>query len=411
MTDKTANTDDEPIGWFWRISVLTLCHIVGTMHSVSVWAMAPFIREELSLTSAQFGLFVSAYYGAQTISAFPAGGFVDRIGVGRSLVLSMLILSAGAVSLSYAHTLTMALASMAIMGLGYALVNPASARGVLNWFRYERRATAMGVKQTGVPVGGVLAAGCGILATVIDWRMVLLIVAGITIANIICCLPLLKIPSKAKTSGRSLLPLKEVAAVLKDRNITLFGFINTFLQIGQANFFAYLTLFMRDVAAASQPLASACLGVAQVTSAIGRVGWGVVCDQFFQGRRAQLVVLITLVAGLGLIAMTLISPTTAVVLGIGLSAILGITIAAYAALTLTIGAETVEPSRAGTAVGYNLMMVCLGGVLGPPLFGYALDHLGGYQAGWYLTGAIVLVGVALLHFVFREQSPDQKHRK
>lgn len=410
MTDTPDDSEDGSIGWFWRISLLTLCHIVGTMHSVSVWAMAPFIREELSLTSAQFGLFVSAYYGAQTISAFPAGGFVDRIGVGRSLVLSMVILSAGAISLSYAYTLPMALASMAIMGLGYALVNPASARGVLNWFRYERRATAMGVKQTGVPVGGVLAAGCGILATFIDWRAVLWIVAGITIANIICCLPLLKIPSKTKQAG-SLLPIKEVMAILRDRNITLFGFINTFLQIGQANFFAYLTLFMRDVAAAGQPLASACLGVAQVTSAIGRVGWGVVCDQFFQGRRAQLVVLITLVAGLGLIGMTLINPTTAVVLGIGLSAILGITIAAYAALTLTIGAETVEPSRAGTAVGYNLMMVCLGGVIGPPLFGYALDHLGGYKAGWYLTGAIVLVGVGLLHFVFREQSPEQKDAK
>jgi len=405
MTTPADNPDDGSLSWQWRLTVLTQCHVVGTMHSVSVWAMAPFIREELSLTSAQFGLFVSAYYGAQTVSAFPAGGFVDRIGVGRSLVLSMIILSVGAIALSNAGSLGVALASMAIMGLGYALVNPASARGVLNWFRYERRATAMGVKQTGVPIGGVLAAGCGILATVVDWRVVLWTVAGITIANIMFCLPLLKIPSSAKTTG-ALLPVKEIVGILKDRNITLFGFINTFLQIGQANFFAYLTLFLRDVAAASQPLASACLGIAQVMSAVGRVGWGVMCDRFFQGRRARLVVLITLVAGVALLAMALISPATAVVLGIGLSAILGITIAAYAALTLTIGAETVEPSRAGTAVGYNLMMVCLGGVIGPPLFGYALDHLGGYRAGWYLTGAIVLIGVALLNFVFRERRPD-----
>lgn len=395
--DNKANA-----GWLFRISVLTICHIVGTMHSVSVWAMAPLFREQMSLTSAEFGLFVSAYYGAQTVTAFPAGGFVDRIGVGRSLILAMLILAAGAVGLSFANTLPLALAAMGVMGLGYALVNPATARAVLDWFPYERRATAMGVKQTGVPLGGVLAAGCGILATFIGPDKVLWIVAGLTVANTLVCLPLLKIAGR-QSEQRALIPIAELLSILRNSNVRLFGMINTMLQIGQANFFAYLTLFLRDVAQASQPLASACLGVAQLTSAIGRVGWGVVCDRFFRGRRATLVVLITVVASAGLAAMAFVNPVTAVFLGLLLSALLGITIAAYAALTLTIAAECVESELVGTAVGYNLMMVCLGGVLGPPLFGLALDYFGGYDAGWYVTAAIVFLGVLLLKFRFRER--------
>lgn len=49
-----------------------------------------------------------------------------------------------------------------IMGLDYALVNPAISKDVLNWFKSEHRATAMGVEQMGVPMGGLLASGFGI---------------------------------------------------------------------------------------------------------------------------------------------------------------------------------------------------------------------------------------------------------
>jgi len=372
------------------------------MHSVSVWAMAPLIRAEMDLTAAQFGLFVSAYYGAQTVSAFPAGAFVDRVGVGRSLIVSMFILALGALSLSVATGLWSSLGSMAIMGLGYALVNPASARGVLNWFAYERRATAMGVKQTGVPVGGVLAAGCGILATVIDWRMVLWIVAGLTIVNVLCVLPLLRIPRKPRPPG-PFLPVADILAVVRDGNLRVFGAINTLLQVGQSNFFAFLTLFLRDVGQTSQRYSSVCLGLAQITSAIGRVGWGVVCDRMFRGRRARLVLSIAIVAAAGLAAMVLINPGNVAVTAVALSAILGLTIASTAGLTLTIASETAEPEKAGTAVGFNLMMVCLGGVIGPPLFGLVMDATSSYATGWLLTAALVAVAAVLLAFVFRER--------
>ena len=390
---------DNPL---WRITVLTSCHITGTMHSVSVWAMAPLIRAELGLSAGQFGLFVSAYYGAQMVCAFPAGALVDRIGVGRSLIFAMLMLSCGALALSVVSFMPLALLAMALMGLGYSIVNPATARGVLNWFPAEYRATAMGVKQTGVPIGGVVAAFGGVLASVIGWRYVLLLAAAFTIANILLLLPLLRIPRKARASG-PLLPWRELRRVAANPNIRIFGGINTLLQVGQGNFFAFLTLFLHDVGRTSQSFASLCLGVAQLSSAVGRIGWGVLCDRLFRGRRAVLVTLICTAAALGLIAMPLITPGNVHVMALMLSALLGATIASFAGLTITIASEISPPERAGTTVGYNLMHVSFGGVIGPPLFGYAMDYLGGYTAGWLLTGAVVVVGLLLLHFVFVEE--------
>lgn len=402
----------------WRIAVLTSCHITGTMHSVSVWAMAPLIRSELELSTGQFGFFVSAYYGAQMTCAFPAGALADRFGVGRSLIAAMLILTCGGIALSTVNSLPFALLAMIVMGLGYSIVNPASARGVLNWFPSEYRATAMGVKQTGVPIGGVLAALGGVLAVVIGWRYVLLIVALFTAANVLLLLPLLRIPRKVPAqnklqpaqqqqsplsqSRKPLLPWRDLKRVIADPNIRLFGGINTLLQIGQGNFFAYLTLFLRDVGQTSQSFASLCLGVAQLASAGGRIGWGVLCDRLFRNRRAMLVTMICAVSAIGLMAMALITPVNVHVMALMLSAILGATIAAYAGLTITIASEVSAPERAGTTVGYNLMMVSFGGVIGPPLFGYAMDYLGGYSAGWIVTGVLVIVGLLLLHYVFVE---------
>jgi len=239
----------------------------------------------------------------------------------------------------------------------------------------------------------------------------MLIVALFTIANVLLLLPLLRIPRKApreqpfklsfKNSG-PLLPWRELQKIITDPNIRLFGGINTLLQIGQGNFFAYLTLFLRDVGQTSQSFASLCLGLAQLASAGGRIGWGVLCDRMFRSRRKTLVTMISAVAAIGLIAMALINPGNAHALALLLSAILGATIAAYAGLTLTIASEISAPDRAGTTVGYNLMMVSLGGVIGPPLFGFALDYLGGYTAGWLITGALVALGLFLLHYVFVE---------
>lgn len=386
----------------FRIAALTICHVSGTVQSVSVWSMAPLIRADLELSAGQFGWFVSAYYGAQMICAFPAGALADRIGVGRSMIVAMLILACGAAALSTVNSMSLALLALATMGTGYAIVNPASARGVLNWIPADFRATAMGVKQTGVPLGGVLAALSGVLAVWFGWRVMMLVTAACALATIMLLLPLLKIPRRSGSHG-PLLPWRELQRVFADTNVRVFANANALLQIGQGNFFAYLTLFLRDVGQTSQSFASLCLGLAQLTSTAGRIGWGVLCDRLFQQRRTTLVIIISTIAAVGLCAMALITPANVTVLALLLSAILGLTIASFAGLTLTIASEASPPERAATTVGMNLMMVSFGGVVGPPLFGYAMDYWGGYAAGWLITGVSVLAAVCLLRYVFVER--------
>ncbi len=395
--------------WKTRLTILTVVHVVGTLPMVSVMAMAPVIQRDLGLSVTQVGLLVTAYYGAQTVGAFPAGGLVDRLGVGWSLVLAQVILIAGAISLSQASSFAAAFGSCAVLGMGYSLTNPATARGVLEWFPPERRATAMGIKQTGVPIGGVLAAGNGALVTLLSWQSILWIIAGVTAVSAMLSVRLAERPSwRAGGSFRSV--IAHLSEVVRDRNLGLLFAAGGFYNMGQMNFFAYLTLFMREAAQASQPIAGLSLAIAQAASAVGRIGWGVVSDTVFRGKRKTLVIGLCGAAVILLAAMAAVGLWWGVAVGLMLALALGLTIASFASLMQTLAVETVEPRLAGSAMGYSLLGTSLGGVIGPPLFGAVVDLTGNFANGWLLTAGLVLTGTLLLGFRFREQRAEQSTR-
>ena len=120
--------------WIFRLGLLILTHVIGTFSIVSVLAMSPVVSHGLDLSAAEFGLFITAYYGAQAIFSMPSGGMVDRIGVGWALVVSHVAMALGALIFSQIENFHMGLVALAIMGAGYSISNPATARGVLEWF-------------------------------------------------------------------------------------------------------------------------------------------------------------------------------------------------------------------------------------------------------------------------------------
>jgi ACS family hexuronate transporter-like MFS transporter len=385
--------------WRLRIAMLMGAHVVGTINVVSVLAMAPVIQHELTLTATDVGLVMTAYYCGQAIWSLPAGAFVDRIGVGRILIGAMVGIAVGTSVVATAPNLPLILLGMLLMGSGYSFTNPSTAKGIYDWFPQRRRATAMGAKQTGVPLGGVIAAGLGALAASVDWRMILGGVVVLTFGFGVACLKMVEprgIPHRERPR-----PFSGLRELLGDMNYGRFVLSNLLYNFGQGNFFAFLTLFIRDATMASQEFASLCLGVAQATSAVARFGWGVVSDMVMGGRRKGLVVSLGVVSAILLLMMPLISagwPVFAILLIISG---LGITVASYAGLMQTMSVEAVAPRLTGSAVGYNGISTHLGAIIGPPAFGAIVDATGSYVGGWLLTGAVVAVGVLVVGFGFK----------
>ena len=401
--DEIPTTDDNP--WLRRLPTLVFSHAVGTLNVVSVMAMAPVIRAELGLSAALFGTFVSAYYGAQAAGSLPAGGITDRFGIGRALVVAHVAMIIGAVIVAVAPGYGACVAGMIFMGLGYSMTNPSTARGVLEWFPAERRGLAMGLKQVGVPLGGILAAINGVLAAFVQWQTLMWGVAVLIAINGVLCLGLFRFDNHMPSEHRRSL-LANIGEVLRDRNFNVYTVLSGMLNIGQTNFFGFLTLFLTDVARASQPMAGFAMGLAQTVSALARVGWGSVSDKAFGGRRAVLNAWICGAAAVLLVMMAsvgFISEGFSIWVGLALTAGLGATIASFAPVSQAISVEAVPPRLVGSAIGFNMVGVHIGGFFGPVMFGVAMDLFGGdYVAGWLLTAAVTALGVMLLVFVFRE---------
>jgi len=403
VSDPTAQSA-QPAGtpWKTRLPILMAAHVVGTLHITTLVVMAPVIKEDLSLSFAQFGLVVTAYSIGQITGSLPAGHLADRVGVGWALVLAHVLLIAGALMLTQTNGMTLAFCAMVVTGWGYSIVNPATAKGVFESFPPSRRATAMGIKQTGVPLGGVISATLGAFATLGAWHWITVVVAGITVAGAGLCLLIVERP-RPRDGAAGTSRFGGLGEVARDFNFGRFVLSNMLFNVGQQNFFAYLTLFVREAAQVSQELAGLSYGVAQTASVVGRLGWGTISDFLFGGRRKALTVVIGIVAAILLAAMAAINPRAGMVFAIALAGLLGVTVASYAPLMQTMAVEAVPPRLAGSATGFTLVGTYVGSIGGPPLFGWVVDVTGQFVSGWYLCAGLVATGVALLVFGFRER--------
>ena len=386
--------------WRGRIVLLTLVHVVGTIGYTSVMTMAPVIRADLDLNATQVGSFMSAFYLALILGAIPAGVLADRLGVALSLTLASFLMAAGAVLFAAISSYVPAVLATFTMGLGYALVNPATAKGVLNWFKPKHRATAMGIKQMGVPIGGLVAAGFGAMVVFMPWRVALWIAAT---ASVVIGLIWWRLIQRRTIGGGGLrATLRELKSVMTNGNLMKLNLASVSFNAGQQSFITYLTLFLRDVAGASQPFAALCVGFSQITGAAGRIFWAFFSDRFADGRRKGVVVGIMTTAAALVFVFTAASPSWHLAVLAILALALGGTMLAYAALLHTICAEALKQSLAGAAIGSNLFATSLGGMFGPIIFGLIVDHAGGYRAAWTATGILVLAGAMLVAFGFKE---------
>lgn len=387
--------------WLRRLPPLVLAHTVGTANIVSVMAMAPVISDDLGLNAIQFGTLVSAYYAAQACGSLPAGGIADRYGVGRTLIGAHVVMAAAPVLLSFAHSYAASLVAMFLMGLGYCINNPSTARGVLEWFPREKRGTAMGIKQVGVPLGGIVGAGNGALAAYLDWHHVMLGVAVAVVLNGFYVATLLRLHVPPPEQRRSV--FGNVRAVLRDWNFSRYAMVSGMANVGQTNFFSFLALFFTEAMRSSQQMAGFAIGLAQTSSAVARVGSGVMSDRWFAGRRKTLMAWICGAAAVLLALFGLIGAGGGWLLpALILTLLLGMTIAAFPPVGQAIAVEAVDPELAGSAMGVNMVGVHVGGMLGPVAFGAVADRFGGYGAAWLVTGGIVAVGTLILIFWFRE---------
>ena len=144
-----------------------------------------------------------------------------------------------------------------------ASATPAGGRMVLSAFPRHRHGLALGVRQTGIPIGGLIAtAALPSLAHAAGWRWALVMAAVLTALFV---LPLLRVELERTPAGGRSGPSPG-----KDRDIRLLTLWGSLIVVGQYSLLAFLALDIHDATGRSLASASVLVVVAQAAGIAGR---------------------------------------------------------------------------------------------------------------------------------------------
>jgi len=150
--------DSRPSGYRWVIAgVLWLIHTVAFMNMSSLGILAPFIKEDLHLSSFQIGFMISVLSIGASLIQMPVRLITDRMGVRLMLTIATGLMGFFLTLFSLVPTYAIGLVIILLYGAPHGFVIPAASKSVLDWFPSVGRATAMGIKQTGVNFGTIFA--------------------------------------------------------------------------------------------------------------------------------------------------------------------------------------------------------------------------------------------------------------
>ena len=278
-------TDPPALRWV-ILALIVVAQTVANIGPLGLPAVASLIRADLGLTLTQAGSFLSAYYVGPVAMSLFAGVLADRWGTARALVLGQALIAAGLLAASAAPSYGMFIALMMVAGIGYGTLNPASTTAAMSWFPPQRRATVVGLKQVGLPFGGMLgAASLPALALVAGWRPALAASALLVVASAIACALVYRDPPGPMTAPRAVGGRGPIMAVLLTRELWLVAVATGIFAAMQTVWMAFLALYLQGVVGLSLLAASRYLAVAQAGGVVGRVAFGVLSDRVFGGRR------------------------------------------------------------------------------------------------------------------------------
>ena len=364
--------------------------------------LIPFLQSELNMNYTHVGSIMTFLYLGAMVISLPAGWLTDRLSIKKMVLLSQVMMGCFVILYSLVGNYIAAILLAFAMGVAYGMVNPPTTIGIMLLVRKEMRGIAMSIKQTGVPLGGALAAGLlPPLALRFSWKVSFIFAGGAIILSGLLSQLLYQqsqrnnINAHFDPKGKS----QEICGrTYLDKNIIFLGIGGAFCAIVQISLVTYIILYLKDVKNFDLILAAFCLTLVNIGGILGRVFWGMVSDWLFKGSRKALLKIIVSLIFLTSLILALNMPLSLVVLFVVLF-IFGFSAMGWNGIFLAFIGELADKDTAGRAVGLCMMFTFIGNLFGPILFGKILDMTRSYSVGWYFLCASMVVAFLLFSLI------------
>jgi len=389
-------------GGIWRmVWLLMSAQTLGSVATTTLPAVAPAVAAGLEVPSRLIGYQISLVAAAMLISLGFGGGLGRRFGACRVTQAAMALIGAGAAICAIPAIPALAFGTV-LMGLGYGLITPAASHLMIRFTPPERRNVIFSIKQTGVPLGGILAAALQpALAVWLGWQATL-VVAALASFSVVAALHPNRSEWDRDREARAPMrthPLAGLAIVWRRpalRNLSLAGALLVTAQICVSTF--TVVMFVEEVGY-SLVAAGFVLTVSQAGGVCGRLLWGWIADR--SGNCLATLVALCAVMALGAGACVLIGPSWPLVLVYALFFLLGSTASGWNGAFLAEIARVSPAAQVGVATAGSLFLVNGGKLVGPVLVAQTQALTGAYTLAFACLAVPSLLALCLLLFANR----------
>ncbi len=364
---------------------------------LSLPVMGPEVARSLQLAPSLVGVYVSICYLGAMVASLLGGAASRRWGAIRVSQAGLLLCASGLLLCAMPWLPALALGAV-LIGLGYGPITPASSHVLARTTPAHRMSLVFSIKQTGVPVGSMLAGAIvPSLMLAVDWRATLALVALACVACAGMSQPLRgsldddRNASSAFGAGGALGSLRLVLSHPALATMAACSFLFSMVQMSLTT---YLVTFLHEDLSHGLVAAGLMLAFVQFGGVGGRIAWGYAADRWM-GARPMLIALAVVMAGSAL-ATALIGPGVPQPLLVLLLVVFGASAIGWNGVYLAEVARRAPPGQAGVATGGTLACTFLGVVLGPPVFGLLSELSGTYRAGFGALTSVASLGGLLL---------------
>jgi MFS family permease len=170
---EPGHLDPSPTHGVRTTALTALVTTLASMPVMLLGALAVLIREDLGFDRPALGLAIGVYFGTSSAAAVPAGRFVERVGAERGITTSATITLTCLVG---AALLARSWGTLALFlflgGLGNSLAHPSSNLALSRGVPLVSQGLAFGVKQSSIPLAGLLAGlTVPLIAVTMNWRL------------------------------------------------------------------------------------------------------------------------------------------------------------------------------------------------------------------------------------------------
>ena len=378
----------------WLIlAIVLLSSMAAPLNQFKVPPILPLLMEAFRQSAAKAGLLMSVFAVTGLILSIPAGFIFQRLGYKTTGLIAIFSLALGAALGAFSTGMGTMLASRFIEGAGMAFMTVVAPAIIALWFPAVQRGKAMGIWAVWVPLGStVMLLLAPLLAGRWDWQTVwwfgcfYAIFVGLLYYFFIQPPPE---PSLNKEDTAPPIPLtgRELRGVLRNYDLWLISFLFGCFNFVFLAFMTWVPTFLHQIRGASLSNASLVVSLVAVLSLVSCPTAGWISDQIHSRK---------VICVLPMILLMLLLPLTFSVpaeLFLPLVIALGFVGGFVPTGVLAAGVEVVGDERLG---GMAMAVIQIGQnsgmLLGPLVFGWMVESMGGWPSAFWTLAPVSGLG-------------------